>query len=201
MQISVRPTWDEYFMRQTYLAAQRATCDRKHVGAVIISPDHRVIATGYNGAPAGQPSCDDVGHELHDGHCIRTLHAEDNAISFAGRMAMSCTLYVTVIPCYDCAKRIVNVGIDTVVYDEFYGSRYGKSGHVVEFLQRAGVKVRQHESPGLELFKKALFELEAVERKVRATEMVKYTCGCEVMRGSATPKCETHTFSELADAR
>ena len=138
-----RPDWDVYFMRVAYLAATRATCDRKHVGAVIVDPYHRVVATGYNGAPSGQPSCDEEGHELVDGHCVRTLHAESNAIDYAGRSSVGCTLYVTVTPCYDCAKRIVNAGISRVVWDEFYASRYGKSSKVFDFLSGSGIEVAQ----------------------------------------------------------
>lgn len=138
-----RPIWSIYFMQLAYLAATRASCSRKHVGAIIVDPYHRVVATGYNGAPAGMPSCDDVGHEMIEGHCVRTLHAESNAIDFAGRAALGCTIYVTVTPCYDCAKRMVNSGISKVVWDEFYASRYGKSNQVEEFLRSAGVEVEQ----------------------------------------------------------
>lgn len=138
-----RPKWDVYFVRLAYLAATRASCDRKHVGAVIVSPDHRVVATGYNGAPAGMESCDEVGHQLVEGHCVRTLHAESNAIDYAGRSAQGCTLYVTVTPCWDCAKRIINAGILRVVYDEHYNSRYGKSQDVPDFLRAAGIEVLQ----------------------------------------------------------
>jgi dCMP deaminase len=138
-----RPDWDTYFMRVAYLVATRATCDRKHVGALVVDPYHRIVATGYNGAPSGMPSCDEVGHELNDNHCVRSLHAESNAIDFAGRLAMGCTIYVTVTPCYDCAKRIVNAGIARVVWDEFYAGRYGKSGQVGEFLGSAGIETSQ----------------------------------------------------------
>ncbi len=138
-----RPKWDVYFMRMAYLAASRASCDRKHVGAIIVSPDHRSVATGYNGAAAGMPSCDEVGHQMADNHCVRTLHAESNAIDYAGRSAQGCTLYVTVTPCWDCAKRIVNAGIHRVVYDEHYESRYGKSQDVPDYLRQAGVEVLQ----------------------------------------------------------
>lgn len=193
-----RPSWPEYFMRAAYLIAQRATCDRKHVGAVIVSPDNRIVSSGYNGAPSGMPSCDDAGHELSDGHCIRTLHAEDNAIAFAGRSAMGCTLYVTVIPCYDCAKRIVNVGIDKVVYDEFYGSRYGKSDHVVEFLRANSTEVTQYESPGLELYKKLLVNLEETEAKVKATIVVEYKCGCAESMVNASGTCAKHGAEQVA---
>lgn len=136
-----RPPWDVYMMRLAYLAATRASCDRKHVGAVIVSPDHRVVATGYNGAPAGMDSCDEVGHQIVDGHCVRTLHAESNAIDYAGRVAQGCDLFVTVTPCWDCAKRIINSGVNRVVYDEHYEGRYGKSADVPDYLRAAGLEV------------------------------------------------------------
>ncbi|KKN50647.1 hypothetical protein LCGC14_0630740 [marine sediment metagenome] len=123
----MRPNWDQYFLMLAHVVATRATCDRKHVGAVIVDPDHRIVATGYNGSAAGMEHCDDAGHELKeiDGRmsCVRTLHAESNALDYAGGRAKCCTLYCTVIPCYDCAKRIVNAGIARVVYAEYYESR------------------------------------------------------------------------------
>jgi len=143
MSTITRPGWDTYFMRLAYLAATRATCARKHVGALIVDPYHRVVSTGYNGAPAGQPSCDEIGHEMVENHCVRTLHAESNAIDYAGRAAAGCTLYVTITPCYDCAKRIVNSGIVRVIWDEYYSSRYEKSGHVADFLRSAQLEVGQ----------------------------------------------------------
>jgi len=123
----IRPSWDQYFLLIAKATATRATCDRKHVGAVIADIRSRIIATGYNGSPAGLPHCDDEGHELKeiDGRmsCIRTLHAESNALDRAGQASDGCTLYVTVIPCYECAKRIINAGISRVVYAEYYQSR------------------------------------------------------------------------------
>ena len=128
-------------MRFAYVAAMRATCPRRHVGAVIADTHHRIVATGYNGAPRRQKSCDQVGCQLVDNHCVRTLHAESNAIDFAGRLAEGCTLYVTVTPCWDCAKRIINAGITRVCYDEHYESRYGKSADVPQYLKASGVVV------------------------------------------------------------
>lgn len=154
--MNTRATWDEYFLRMAYLAATRATCDRKHVGALIVDPYHRVVSTGYNGAPSGMPSCDEVGHEIVDGHCVRSLHAESNAIDYAGRSAIGCTLYVTVTPCYDCAKRIVNAGISHVLWDEFYQSRYAKSAQVADFLTSAGIKITQFEAGKMDAFRAAL---------------------------------------------
>lgn len=167
-----RPDWDTYFMRVAYLASTRATCDRKHVGALIVDPYHRIVSTGYNGAPSGMPSCDEVGHELNDNHCVRSLHAESNAIDFAGRMAIGCTIYVTVTPCYDCAKRIVGAGIVHVVWDEFYQSRYGKSGTVADYLASAGVRTTQMEPGRMTAFRELLKDLEP-EQMARFRETLK----------------------------
>ncbi len=159
-----RPDWDTYFMRLAYLAATRATCDRKHVGALIVDPYHRVVSTGYNGAPAGMDSCDDIGHEMVEGHCVRTLHAESNAIDFAGRAALGCTVYVTITPCYDCAKRMVNSGIARVVWDEYYQSRYEKSAQVADFLRGAGLEIGQMPEGYMRPFRDALSTLETPGR-------------------------------------
>lgn len=139
----MRPSWDTYFMQMAQVVATRATCNRKHVGAVLVDPKHRIVATGYNGSPRGMPHCDDIGHELKkiDGRmsCIRTLHAESNAIDYAGRDSEGGTLYTTVIPCYDCAKRIVNAGITRVVYGEYYQSR--NTSLVETYFAEAGVSL------------------------------------------------------------
>lgn len=138
-----RPIWDVYFMRIAKVVATRATCDRKLVGAVLVDSNHRIISTGYNGAPEGFPHCDDIGHDLKeiDGRmsCIRTLHAESNALDDAGRSARDGTLYVTVIPCHDCGKRIVHAGIKKVVYEEYYESR--NTGLVLDLFKEARVEV------------------------------------------------------------
>ncbi len=121
-----RPGWDEYFLGFAKQASTRATCDRKHVGAVIVV-NNRIIATGYNGSPKGMPHCDDVGHTMKeiDGRmsCIATLHAESNALDDAGRLSEGGTIYVTVTPCFRCAQRIVQHGIVRVVYGEYYQSQ------------------------------------------------------------------------------
>ena len=147
-----RPTWESYFMDMAKLVATRATCDRKHVGAVLVK-NNRVVATGYNGSPRGMPHCDDAGHELaiidDRESCIRTLHAESNALDYAGRDSEGCVFYVTVIPCHDCAKRIINAGVISVVYDEYYESR--KTGLVKDLFARSGVQLQRtgpHESWG-----------------------------------------------------
>ena len=114
---------DEYFLNIAFAVAERATCGRAHVGCVLVQDGH-IISTGFNGSPVGQPHCDAVGHQIQDGHCIRTVHAEANAIIQAALHGIStkgCVCYLTHFPCYSCAKMLVNAGIVRVVFSQFYG--------------------------------------------------------------------------------
>ena len=135
-----RPSWDEYFMSIALQVAKRGTCDRAHVGAVIVK-DRRILTTGYNGSPAGLPHCDDVGHLMVEGHCVRTLHAEQNAIiqaAYLGVSVQGATIYVTHQPCLTCAKMIINAGIRRVVYAGTYPDNLAR-----QFLADAGVGLQQ----------------------------------------------------------
>lgn len=102
--------------------ATRSTCDRKHVGAVIVR-DKLILTTGYNGSIRGIAHCDDEGHLMEDGHCVRTVHAEANAIVQGARNGVrldGAEIYVTASPCFGCFKLIANAGIQRIVYGEFY---------------------------------------------------------------------------------
>jgi dCMP deaminase len=114
---------DEMMMRVAAVVSQRGTCQRASVGAVIVL-DGRIVSTGYVGSPAGMPHCTDVGCELGDDQgCVRTVHAESNAIAFAARAGIATdrsTLYCTHSPCLNCAKIILNAGIVRLVYEEPY---------------------------------------------------------------------------------
>lgn len=119
---SGRSSWDQYFMKIAETVASRATCDRKHVGAVI-ERERTILATGYNGSIVGLDHCDDAGHMMEDGHCVRTVHAEANAIIQAARNGVridGAGIYVTASPCWQCFKMIANAGIRRVVFGEFY---------------------------------------------------------------------------------
>jgi len=142
-----RPSWDEYFIQLTEMIGSRGTCDRGHAGSIIVK-DKRILATGYVGAPAGLPSCDEVGHEMHtvtqeDGtvskHCIRTSHAEQNAINNAARVGVAVeggTLYCKMVPCYKCAQSIINTGIVKVVaMKDYHGGARTK-----EIFKQAKIK-------------------------------------------------------------
>lgn len=117
-----RASWDEYFMSIARVVATRSTCDRKHVGAVIVR-DRIILATGYNGSVRGLPHCDEIGHLMQDGHCVRTVHAEANAIAQAARAGVrieSGSIYVTASPCFGCFKLVANAGLTRIVFGEFY---------------------------------------------------------------------------------
>tara|TARA_B100000749_G_C18275411_1_gene402086 strand:- start:2 stop:430 length:429 start_codon:yes stop_codon:yes gene_type:complete len=117
-----RISWRKYFMNIANEVATRSTCDRKHVGAVIVR-DKTILSTGYNGSIRGLPHCDEVGHEMENDHCIRTIHAEANAIVQAARNGVqidNTEIFITASPCYDCFKMIANAGIKIIYYSEFY---------------------------------------------------------------------------------
>lgn len=119
---SGRVSWDHYFMNIATEVATRSTCSRKHVGAVIVR-DKTILSTGYNGSIRGMPHCDEVGHMMEDGHCVRTIHAEANAVIQAathGTRIEGASIYVTASPCWQCFKMIANAGIQRVVFGEFY---------------------------------------------------------------------------------
>ncbi len=141
-----RPSWPEYFMAITRLVSRRATCLRRSVGAVLVK-DKRILATGYNGAPAGLKHCEEVGclradsavpsgmrHEL-----CRGLHAEQNVIiqaAFHGISIQGATLYCTNKPCVICSKMIINAGIMKVYYEEGYDDPLSD-----QMLAEAGIEI------------------------------------------------------------
>jgi dCMP deaminase len=118
--------------------ATRSTCDRKFVGAVIVR-DRSILATGYNGSIRGLPHCDDVGHLMEDGHCVRTVHAEANAIVQAaahGTRIEGAGIYVTASPCWGCFRLIANAGIKRIVFGELY-----RDQKIFTNAQEAGIEL------------------------------------------------------------
>jgi dCMP deaminase len=133
-----RATWDEYFMDIARVVATRATCDRKHVGAVVVR-DRSILATGYNGSIRGLPHCDEAGHLMEEGHCVRTVHAESNAIAQAAKNGVridGSAIYVTASPCWSCFRLIANSGISRIVFGEFY-----RDPKIFEFATKIGIEL------------------------------------------------------------
>ncbi len=148
----IRPTWDEYFMEVSRTIAKRATCDRGRSGCVI-ARDRQLLVTGYVGSPVGLPHCDDVGHlmkkVIHDDdtisqHCMRTVHAEQNAICQAAKLGVAingATLYCKMTPCRTCAMLIINSGIVRVVCER----KYHRGSESEEMFKAAGIRLEYFE--------------------------------------------------------
>jgi len=157
-----RPSWDEYFMEVANAIAKRATCDRGRSGCVI-ARDNQLLVTGYVGSPAGFAHCDEAGHFFkkvthEDGsttqHCVRTVHAEQNAICQAAKRGVAlagATLYCRMTPCRTCAMLIINCGITRVVCER----RYHAGGESEAMFKEAGIslefvhdEIQQYEKQG-----------------------------------------------------
>ena len=148
--VTQRPSWDTYFMNITTLVAERSTCTRRAVGAIIVK-DKRILSTGYNGAPTGIRHCLEVGclreslqvpsgerHEL-----CRGIHAEQNAIiqaAYHGVSVNNAVLYCTNQPCAICAKMIINAGIKKIYYQSGYTDALAQ-----EMLTEAGIDLIKHD--------------------------------------------------------
>ncbi|MCM3738677.1 ComE operon protein 2 [Oceanobacillus luteolus] len=133
-----RISWDQYFMAQSHLLALRSTCTRLMVGATIVR-DKRIIAGGYNGSVSGSVHCVDEGCYVIDGHCVRTVHAEANALLQCAKFGAStdgADIYVTHFPCLQCCKQLIQSGIRTVYYAEDYRNHE----YAIELFKETGVK-------------------------------------------------------------
>ena len=136
-----RISWDEYFMTQSHLLALRSTCTRLAVGATIVR-DKRIIAGGYNGSIAGGVHCIDEGCYVIDNHCVRTIHAEMNALLQCAKFGVPTSdaeIYVTHFPCLQCCKAIIQAGIKVV----YYALDYKNHPYAIQLFEQAGVKVEQ----------------------------------------------------------
>lgn len=151
-----RIEWDQYFMAQSHLLATRSTCTRLTVGATIVR-DKRIIAGGYNGSISGGVHCVDEGCYVIDGHCVRTIHAEMNAILQCAKFGVSTAdaeIYVTHFPCLQCCKAIIQSGIKTV----YYASDYKNHPYAVELYESAGVETKKVE------LEKSIFDTHGEEK-------------------------------------
>ncbi|MCX7896107.1 MAG: dCMP deaminase family protein, partial [Thermoanaerobaculum sp.] len=135
---AMRVSWDRYFMNLAREAATRSTCPRKAVGAVLVR-DRAVLATGYNGSIRGLAHCTEAGCLVVNGHCVRTVHAEANALIQAARHGVrieGADCYVTASPCWECFKLLANAGIRRIVFAEFY-----RDERIWEFARQAGIEL------------------------------------------------------------
>jgi dCMP deaminase len=140
-----RPQWDAYFMELAQVVAKRSTCNRRSVGAVLVR-DKRILTTGYNGSPPGQPHCTDEGCLMLDNHCVRAIHAEQNAIiqgAMHGIDLRGATCYVTSAPCVHCSKMLIAVGVLRIVFMDMYTEEIGQT-----MALQAGVQLERFVQEG-----------------------------------------------------
>lgn len=144
----VRPSWDDYFMEVMEAISKRATCDRGRSGCVIVK-NKQILVTGYVGSPMGLPHCDEVGHQMKkmlnedntiSEHCVRTVHAEQNAVCQAAKLGISidgATVYCRMTPCRVCAMLLINCGIKRVVCER----RYHAGVESEEMFKKVGIEL------------------------------------------------------------
>lgn len=144
-----RPSWDGYFLKLAMLVSERSTCPRMHCGCVLVR-DKQILSTGYNGSIPGGEHCEDVGCYVVDNHCIRTIHAEMNAIlqcSSHGISTAGATAYITNMPCTNCSKALIAAGIkEIIIFSDFHDTL------AEEFFEKAGVLIRRLEIPDTQIF-------------------------------------------------
>ncbi|MBM6935270.1 ComE operon protein 2 [Enterococcus cecorum] len=139
--VDQRIPWNQYFVAQAVLLSLRSTCTRLEVGATLVK-DRRIIAGGYNGAVSGDNHCIDHGCYVVDGHCIRTIHAEMNALLQCAKLGIStdsAEIYVTHFPCLHCTKAILQAGIKKI----YYLHDYHNDPYAIELIQKLGVEIQQ----------------------------------------------------------
>ena len=139
-----RPSWDTYFLKLAMLVSERATCPRMHCGCVLVR-EKRILSTGYNGSIPGDVHCEDDGCMIVDNHCVRTIHAEMNAIlqcSIHGVSTLGASAYVTNMPCTNCSKALIAAGIkEIVIFSDYHDTK------AEEFFKIASVEIRRLQMP------------------------------------------------------
>jgi dCMP deaminase len=145
---TLRPSWDQYFLKVAMLVSERATCPRMHCGCVLVK-EKQILSTGYNGSIPGDDHCEDAGCILVENHCVRTIHAEMNAIlqcSSHGISTRNAAAYVTNMPCTNCAKAMITAGIKEVIIFSDYHDTMAEN-----FFEKAGVNIKRLPIPSKEI--------------------------------------------------
>ncbi|MEW6702494.1 MAG: deaminase [Bacteroidota bacterium] len=143
-----RPSWDEYFLKVAMLVSERATCPRMHCGCVLVK-EKQILSTGYNGSIPGDDHCEDAGCIIVENHCVRTIHAEMNAIlqcSSHGISTEGATAYITNMPCTNCSKALITAGIKEIVIFSDYHDTMAE-----EFFRKAKVNIKRLAMPMKEI--------------------------------------------------
>ncbi|MCX6151460.1 MAG: deaminase [Ignavibacteriales bacterium] len=141
-----RPSWDNYFLKLAMLVSERSTCPRMHCGCVLVR-DKQILSTGYNGSIPGDVHCEDEGCLIVDNHCVRTIHAEMNAIlqcSTNGTSTIGATAYITNMPCTNCSKALIGAQVrEIVIFSDYHDTM------AEDFFRKAGVAIKRLEMPSI----------------------------------------------------
>lgn len=144
--LNKRPSWDEFWFTQTLFYSTRGTCDRLRTACILVDDRNRFIAAGYNGALPRAEHCDDIGHLMIDGHCMRTLHAEENAILHASQDIRGATAYMLTSPCVVCMKKLLSCGINRILYAREFQNVQGKDEgwkFIHSIAQKQGAEIKK----------------------------------------------------------
>lgn len=157
---NVRPTWDEFWFTLALFYSTRGTCDRLKAACLLVDKDKRLIGAGYNGSLPGDPHCDEVGHLMVEGHCIRTLHAEVNAIIHSVGDLEGATAYVLGTPCIDCVKKLLSKKVKRILFTRAYDNQARGGQYIFELAKNQGAEIRQVDINFPELLQKKFAILE-----------------------------------------
>lgn len=138
-----RPTWDEFWFTLALFYSTRGTCDRLKAACLLVDKNKRLIGAGYNGSLPGDPHCDEVGHLMVEGHCIRTLHAEVNAIMHSVGDLEGATAYVLGTPCIDCVKKLLAKKVKRILFTREYDNQARGGQYIFELAKNQGAEIRQ----------------------------------------------------------
>ncbi len=142
---ATRPTWDEFWFTMVLFYSTRGTCDRLKTACILVDKNKRLIGAGYNGSLPGEPHCDEAGHLMVEGHCLRTLHAEVNAILHSVGDLEGATAYMLGAPCIDCAKKLLSKKVKRILFATSYDNKERGGEYVHELAKSQGAEIKQVE--------------------------------------------------------
>jgi len=157
---SNRPTWDEFWFTIALFYSTRGTCDRLRAACLLVDKNNHLVGAGYNGSLPGDPHCDEVGHLMVDGHCLRTLHAEVNAIMHSIGDLDGATAYVLGTPCIDCVKKLLAKKVKRILFTREYDNQARGGKYIFELAKNQGAEIRQVEINFPEILRKKFDILE-----------------------------------------
>ncbi len=155
-----RPTWDEFWFTLALFYSTRGTCDRLRAACLLVDKNKRLIGAGYNGSLPGQPHCDEVGHLMVEGHCLRTLHAEVNAIMHSVGDLEGATAYILGTPCIDCVKKLLAKKVKTILFTRDYDNKARGGEYIFELARQQGAEIRRVDIDFTKVLKKKFAILE-----------------------------------------